>query len=94
MFNDKYLAEVNFWREFLAQSRPRIILNFRNQVAVVGIDPVQVKIKWPGIPQDAIHVDLSIPEDDLFTSAELYESLSDEGISDIDQGDFTEEDEE
>lgn len=75
MYNDKYLSEVNFWREFLAQGKPRIILDFKNQAAIVNIKPVQVKMKWPGVAQDKLHYAPDIPEDDLFTSAELYESL-------------------
>jgi len=93
MFNDKYLAEVNFWREFLAQGKPRIILNFRYQSAILDIDLVQVNMKWPGVPEDKIRVVLDIPEDDLFTSAELSESLGGDQINDEEEEALAEEDE-
>jgi hypothetical protein len=91
MFNDKYFSEVNFWREFLAQGKPRVTLSFRNQSAMVDINPVQVEMKWPGVPDDEILVALSTPEDDLFSSAELAKSL---GGDDMDDEDFEEDDEE
>ena len=36
MFNDKYLSEVNFWRDFLASGSPRFVLDFGSQSAVVS----------------------------------------------------------
>jgi len=78
MYNDAYLAEVNFWREFLSQGKPRIILDFGNQSAIVEINLVPVEIEWPGVSGDEKVVAFDAIEDDLFTSAEFFESL--EGV--------------
>jgi hypothetical protein len=53
MFNYDLLGEVHFWRDFLSDSRPRIILPFcRNQNLVISTNLMQADIEWPGIPED------------------------------------------
>jgi hypothetical protein len=81
MFNDLYLAEVNFWRDYLCQGKPRIILNFGSQSAVIGAEFLTVTMKWPGIPGDDKAIKEERYEDDLFTLADLGETLSGAGIN-------------
>lgn len=85
MYNDAYLAEVNFWREFLSQGKPRIILDFGNQSAIVQTNLVPVEMEWPGVIGDEKAVSFDVVEDDLFTSAEFSESLEGDEIEDEDE---------
>jgi hypothetical protein len=80
MYNSAYLAEVNFWREFLSQGKPRIILDFGSQSAIVQTNLVPVEMEWPGVIGDEKAVSFDVVEDDLFTSAEFSESLEGDEI--------------
>lgn len=52
MFNYDLLGEVNFWRDFLSDSQPRIILNFgKDQHLIVSTTMMQADVDWPGIPE-------------------------------------------
>jgi hypothetical protein len=71
MFNDKYLGEVNFWRDFLANGSPRFVLDCGNQSAVVSTDFLNFDVTWPGIPGDDLPFKNQSYEEDLFTLAGL-----------------------
>ncbi len=49
MFNDKYLSEVNFWRDFLSKGSPRFVLDFGSQSLAVSTDFLSFDVSWPGI---------------------------------------------
>lgn len=52
MFNYDLLGEVNFWRDYLSESQPRIILKYGpNQAAVISTAMLPTDIHWPGIPE-------------------------------------------
>jgi hypothetical protein len=80
MFNYQYLKEVSFWRDFLADGKPRIVFNFDDQSAIIGSDLLTFTIRWPGIPGDVLPFDPEIREDDLFTLAELHDATTGEEI--------------
>ena len=88
MFNEQYLREINFWRDFLSDGKPRIVLNFDDQSAVLGSEALTFLIRWPGIPGDALTIESDSREEDLFTLAELSEATSGEDI----EWDYDEED--
>ncbi len=71
MFNDKYLGEVNFWRDFLSNGSPRFVLDFGNQSAVVSSEFLNFDVAWPGIPGDDLPFRNQSYEEDLFTLAGL-----------------------
>ena len=71
MFNDKYLSEVNFWRDFLANGSPRFVLDFGSQTAVVSTEFISFNVQWPGIPGDDLPFKNQSYEEDLFTLAGL-----------------------
>jgi hypothetical protein len=51
MFNYDLLGEVNFWRDFLSDSGPRIIFDFgEGQHVIASTGMIQTEIHWPGIP--------------------------------------------
>jgi hypothetical protein len=52
MYNGAYLGEVNFWRDHLARSQPRIILDFGDQAAVINAELLTFAVRWPGVPGD------------------------------------------
>lgn len=69
MFNDKYLSEVNFWRDFLSKGSPRFCLDFGSQSLVVSTDFLAFDISSPGIPGDEIAFRNQFYEEDLFSLA-------------------------
>lgn len=71
MFNDKYLSEVNFWRDVLSDGQPRFTLNFGSQSLVISTDFVSISMDSPGVPDDAMPFKNQSYQDDLFTMAEL-----------------------
>jgi hypothetical protein len=80
MFNDGYLKEINFWQDFLADGKPRIVLNFDDQSAVIHGEALCFPVQWPGIPGDTMALASDAREEDLFTLAELNEATSGEVI--------------
>ncbi len=90
MFNYQYLREVSFWRDFLAEGKPRVVLNFEDQSAVIDSELLEFSVTWPGIPGDDLPFEANIREDDLFTLAEFQEAIEGDDI----EPDEEEEDEE
>src|SRR6202035_5405239 len=52
-FNYGLLGEVQFWRDYLSESSPRLRLAFNNQqTLVVSTSLIQAQVTWPGIPSE------------------------------------------
>jgi hypothetical protein len=84
MYNLDVLKEVQFWRDFLSESNPRIICSLGGQSLVIENAIIQGEIRWPQIPEDVkrrLTVDY---EEDLFTMADLREA-TDTGFEDPDE---------
>lgn len=93
-FNYNLLAEVQFWRDYLSESQPRIILPFGHarQTIVVSTTLMRRDVSWPGIPKEhAKPFKNAEYPDDLFTWAE-FRSLE-EGLEEGDEDEWLEEDE-
>lgn len=71
MRNLNYLTEVNFWRDFLSNGSPRIVLNFGDQSAVISTEFLSFGIEWPGVPDDQEPFKNVSYQDNLFTKAEF-----------------------
>lgn len=71
MRNYAYLGEVNFWRDYLSNGGPRIVLNFGDQSAVIGTEFLAFDVSWPGVPDDDMPFKNQAYAEDLFTSSEL-----------------------
>lgn len=84
LYNIGVLQEVHFWREYLSEGKPRIILHYGNQALVIDNEMVHTKIEWPGVPDDAKTVTNVRHEDDLFTLAEHRDALEDDFDEDLD----------
>jgi hypothetical protein len=93
MFNRQYLREVSFWRDFLAEGKPRMLLNFGDQSAVVDSELLELDVEWPGIPGDEMPFEGRTGEENLFTLAEFQDATEGEGV-DWEGEDEEEEDEE
>lgn len=70
MYNQKVMEEVHFWRDFLSDGMPRIILNYGAQQLVIDAEWLTTDVEWPAVlKKDTKRVKRRY-EDDLFTSAE------------------------
>jgi hypothetical protein len=91
MFNDAYLGEVHFWRDFLANGKPRFIFSFGRQSAIVETELLSLQVRWEGIPSDTKQFSNQVFEDDLFTLGELQlasgRSRADEEEEDLEDED-------
>lgn len=90
MYNEGYLSEVVFWRHYLSQSQPRIILNFGSQTAMIGVELLKFDVEWAGIPDDFKAFRNETYQDNLFSFAEYTAALSGE---EMDWDEFEEESE-
>jgi hypothetical protein len=91
-FNYNLLAEVQFWRDYLSESKPRIILPFGHprQTIVVETRLMQGEVTWPGIPRAHAMPFKNIEYlDDLFSWAE-YSTLE-AGLEDDEEDERLEE---
>lgn len=95
MYNEGYLTEVHFWKDFLSKSRPRLILDFGLQSVVVSTALQTFDITWPGIDGDDKPYKNQELEDDLFSLADFERAISGLPPEDYDayQDDFEEEEE-
>ncbi len=94
MYNEGYLSEVVFWRDYLSQSQPRIILNFGSQTALIGVELLKFDVEWAGIPGDFKAFRNETYRDDLFSISEYAAALSGEEVDWDEFEDESEEDEE
>lgn len=69
MYNDKYIAETQFWRDVLCDGKPRLIASFGEQSMVIDSQLIQFSITWPGIPDDEKDFKNQTYDDDLFSLA-------------------------
>lgn len=94
MWNDIYLSEVNFWRDYLSDGRPKLLLNFGDQSAVVDTRMLAFDVEWPGIPGDAKAFTNRTYDQDLFSRLEYDEALAGDGLEPKDDDEGSESDEE
>ncbi|MBI5954032.1 MAG: hypothetical protein HY865_20440 [Chloroflexi bacterium] len=73
MFNYDLLGEINFWRDFLCGSEPRIILSFgKGQQLIVSSNMLQTDVQWPGMPERYAKPFTNVEyQEDLFSWAKL-----------------------
>jgi hypothetical protein len=83
MYNYDLLEELNFWRDFLSDGRPRISMDFGNgQRIVISTTLLSSEVIWPGMPEEFAKPFRNVEyEEDLFTLAELA------NIGDQEEGD-------
>lgn len=93
LYNYDLLEEVNFWRDYLSGSQPRIVFEFgRGQHIVVSTTMMSAPIDWPGIPEEYAKSFANVEyEDDLFSQA-MRDRLDSEYAEDDDGEEVDEED--
>jgi hypothetical protein len=90
MYNDLYLSEVNFWREYLSAGKPRAVLKLGKQSAVIDTRLLGIEVIWPGIPGDEKPFRNEAHPEDLFTFAEFKAAIGGDG--DIGMGEEPDDD--
>lgn len=73
MYNFDLLKEVQFWRDYLSQGKPRIIAPFGGQRLVVENNLLSTVVTWPEVGGDPADRMAAKYEEDLFTLADLHE---------------------
>ncbi|HEX5461453.1 MAG TPA: HNH endonuclease [Steroidobacteraceae bacterium] len=74
MYNLDVLQDVQFWRDYLSGSSPRIIARFGGgQALVIDNDLISTTVKWPAVRQDVGNRLQATYEDDLFSLADIQE---------------------
>lgn len=73
MFNYDVLQEIQFWRDYLFESRPRLIASFGSgQAAVVSSQLLSTQVTWPGVPPERAETFKNTAyEETLFDLADL-----------------------
>jgi len=80
MWNDVYLGEVNFWRDYLSGGNSKIVLNFGDQSAVIDTEMLTFDVEWPGIPGDTKPFTNTTYDIDLFSRSEYDDALAGEDL--------------
>jgi hypothetical protein len=80
MYNELYLREVHFWRDYLSRGNPRIILDFGTQSAIIDAQLLPFEVRSPGIPGDDKPLTTQLYPEDLFTLMDLNEVATGEEI--------------
>jgi len=97
MYNYDLLGEVNFWRDFLSDSSPRITMNYgQGQCVIISTEMMPTEIEWPGIPEQYAKPFKNVEyAETLFTWAEVanLESDIDSSFDDSEDEDWEEGDE-
>jgi hypothetical protein len=90
MFNYDLLGEINFWRYFLSEGDPRILLNFGSgSYMAISTTMMKTEVNWPGIPEKYAKPFKNVEyAEDLFSWAKLQE-LSIDPASEF--GEYTED---
>jgi hypothetical protein len=84
MFNFDLFGEVNFWRSYLSNNEPRIIINFGQTNMIISSNLLSCTVNWPGIPERFAKSFSNIEyAEDLFTWQKLQD-LPDEVIFETD----------
>jgi hypothetical protein len=74
MYNLDVLKDVQFWRDYLSGSSPRIIARFGGgQALVIENDLISTTVTWPAVRDDQGNRLQATYEDDLFSLADLQE---------------------
>lgn len=94
MWNDIYLGEVNFWRDYLSDGRPNLVMNFGDQSAVIDTQMLTFDVDWPGIPGDIKAFANQTYDEDLFSRLDYDNALAGEGLEWSADDEDTEADEE
>jgi hypothetical protein len=66
IYNEAYFDAVHFWRYFLTEGQPRLIIKAGGQAIIAAGDFPTVQADWPHIGDETFQP-VGVPEDDLLT---------------------------
>lgn len=94
-FNYDLLGQIQFWRSFLSDDRPRILLSYGKapQYVEISTNLMESEIQWPGMPEEHAKPfkNIDLPET-LFSLAE-FKQLFQDAESEFDEDEVDYEDE-
>jgi hypothetical protein len=83
LYNVDLLADLQFWRDYLSQGAPNIIMKFGQQHLILDTQYSRASVAWPGVKGDAVAYANATIEHDLFSSA-AYHGALDEALDEAD----------
>lgn len=75
LYNYDLLGELQFWKEYLSDGKPNIIVDFGGQSLVIDARLLSGQAEWPGVPGDEKPFANRTTEHDLFTISEYARAL-------------------
>ena len=90
MYNFDVLKEVQFWRDYLSQGKPRITCSFGNQALVIENTLINANITWPEIQGDNANRMKVSYEEDIFSLNDLLEVNDFDELEDFEELDIGE----
>lgn len=71
LYNAGYLDRLFFWRHFLTDGGPRLVVKAGEQSIVIDGVYASVAVEWPGVPEDSLTVSADRAGETLFSLADL-----------------------
>jgi hypothetical protein len=86
IYNHNLLADLQFWRDYLSDGLPRIVLRFDDdETLVISTTLMRTQISWPGMPAEFAQAFKNTDfEEDLFSWSELAELRAHDEDEDVD----------
>jgi hypothetical protein len=75
MYNYQLLGELQFWKEYLSNGQPAIILDFGGQSLVIDAELSSGIAEWPGVHGDVKPFGNTTRDMDLFSSFEYHRAV-------------------
>jgi hypothetical protein len=75
MYNYGVLGELQFWKEYLSNGQPAMLLDFGGQVLAIDAELMSGKATWPGVEGDEKPFKNRVREWDLFTFYDYYKAI-------------------
>jgi len=75
LFNHDYLSEVHFWRDYLGESRPRIVMPFgAHSQLVVGTELLGGDVSWPAYRMNIGFASVMSPMTRTYSASRSYQA--------------------
>jgi hypothetical protein len=88
IYNPQYIDRVQFWREVLTGSRPRVAIRAGGQRLTIQNELLTCEVSWPGVPNDSLALDAGPVQDDLLSLLEQIEQEGDDDYDEVDDDDW------
>jgi hypothetical protein len=88
IYNPQYIDRVQFWREVLTGSRPRVAIHAGGQRLTIQNELLTCEVSWPGVPNDSLALDAGPVQDDLLSLLAQIEQEGDDDYDEVDDDDW------